>query len=131
MRGNVAANLAMVLLAVFASEIEDLGKRPAIQIVFELGCAVLRVGRRVRRLPVFVIVGLPFALEILFPAAARPELGFLQMDRLGSRIERPFYSQREIPPVILARRNIRDVAIAAMKNQFAVGLRLRLVPMVL
>jgi len=67
----------MVLPAVFASEIEDLGERPAIQIIFELGCVVLRVGRRVRRLPVFVIVGLPFAFEILLPAAARPELGFL------------------------------------------------------
>ena len=130
-RGDIAADVAVVGLAVLFGEIEDLGERPAIQIVFELGSAVLGVGRGVRRLPVLFVIRLPFALEVFLPTAAGPEFRFFEMDGLRAGIQRALDSYSEIFPVILPGRDIRNVAVAAMQDRFAIGLHLGLIPVVL
>jgi hypothetical protein len=117
-------------LAVLLREIEDLGKRPPVQIVFKFGRAVLGVGRRVRSLPVLVVVGLPFPFEILLPAAPCPELRFFQVYGLCACVEGSLDPQGEILSVILTGRNIGYVAAAAVQDQLAVGLRLGLIPVI-
>ena len=82
-------------------------------------------------MPILAIVGPPFALEIFFPAASRPEFGFFQVDGFRARIERALNAARKIPAIILARRDIRDVSVSAVQDQIAVNLLLRLVPVVL
>ena len=123
--------VAIVGLAVLLGEIEDLRERPAIQIVLQLRRAVLGVRRGIRGLPVLFVVRLPFAFEILLPTAACPELGLFQVDGLGAGVECPLDSHGQILPVILAGRDIRNVAVAAVQDRFAVGLSLGLIPVVL
>src|ERR1035441_8508637 len=116
MGGDVATDSSVIRLAILLGEIENLGERPAIQKVLELGSTVLGIGRGIRRLPVLLVVGLPLAFEILLPTAPGPELGFFQVNSLGAGVQSPFHTHGQILPVVLAGRDIRYLAVSAVQD---------------
>src|SRR5262245_49127804 len=78
-------------------EIKHLLQGAAIEEIFQLRSAPLGVDRTMRRLPLLTVIAFPFAFKTFLIAVLYPELGFFEVDRLRSSIQRPLNSHAQIP----------------------------------
>src|ERR1017187_94452 len=74
-----------------------------------------------------MIIGFPFALESLRVAGAIPEFGFLQINRLGTRVQRTLHADTKKFAVVGAGRHVIHIAAVTDLVTVAVGLDLILV----
>src|SRR5580658_1683689 len=97
----------------------------AIEKVFQFRGAPPGVHRTVRRLPVFVVIGFPFAFKPRRISRTVPKFGFFQINRLGSGVQGALDTDTKKFAVIGTGRHVIDVT--AMPNLVAISIRLRLV----
>ncbi len=119
-----------MLFSICAHVVEDLPEGAAIEKILELRGAILRIRRGIGRLPLFVVIGLPLTLEVVFPSAARPEFRLLEINGFYALIERALHAGAQVAAIILAWRHIGNHRIAAVNDVFAVHVSLRLIPMI-
>ena len=126
-RRHITPRMGPVLPVVVPDKIEHLLQRPAVEKILQLRGAPLRVHRGIRRTPFLIVIRLPLPLEPFRITRPHPEFRLLQMNRLGSRVQRPLHPHAQIFAVVRPRRHVINVAAVADLVPRAIRLRLVLV----